>query len=81
MLLIVRNQQVFVPLSGLASVNEFDVTIVTKINPKVFVPLSGLASVNINYSYDERMHEYTVFVPLSGLASVNRLWVQLPMMS
>ena len=39
---------VFVPLSGLASVNGLNATISRASRVQVFVPLSGLASVNVN---------------------------------
>ena len=61
---------VFVPLSGLASVNKMNMNLAQELQLSVFVPLSGLASVNAKQNVVGGDPD-NVFVPLSGLASVN----------
>ena len=62
--------KVFVPLSGLASVNKMNMNLAQELQLSVFVPLSGLASVNAKQNVVGGDPD-NVFVPLSGLASVN----------
>ena len=64
--------KVFVPLSGLVSVNVSMVKLLYLMT-QVFVPLSGLVSVNWSPEIWQMNDVWRVFVPLSGLVSVNKL--------
>ena len=65
-----QTMHVFVPLSGLTSVNMFLLLKKKFSIIWVFVPLSGLTSVNAKQFLEGR-RSFPVFVPLSGLTSVN----------
>ena len=62
---------VFVPLSGVISVNFNPNARDKNVDETVFVPLSGVISVNFNPNARDKNVDETVFVPLSGVISVN----------